>query len=97
MQIAPTIKLIDTRFDILCSPILKNRSQDTLDRFGRFLPAMLNGDLLAGRRSQAGCGWSRSTLTRQGDNRVRPPDEPGLTARPAADLRTCAAREWFVG
>jgi hypothetical protein len=33
MQIAPTIKQIETRFDIFCSPILKNRSQETLDRF----------------------------------------------------------------
>ena len=36
MQIAPTIRLIDTRFDILFSPILKNRSQGMLDRFARF-------------------------------------------------------------
>jgi len=35
MQIAPTIRLIDTRFDILFSPILKNRSQGMLDRFVR--------------------------------------------------------------
>ena len=52
MQIAPTIKPIDTRFDILCSPILINRSQHTLDRFGRFLPAMPNDDPL-GRTSVA--------------------------------------------
>jgi hypothetical protein len=40
MQIAPTIKLIDTRFDIPFSPVLKSRSQEKLDRFPRFLPAM---------------------------------------------------------
>jgi hypothetical protein len=97
MQIAPTIKQIDTRFDILCSPILINRSQDTLDRFGRFLPAMPNDDLLAGRRSQAGCGWPCSTLTRQVDNRIRPPANPVRLPESAPGHRACAAREWFVG
>jgi hypothetical protein len=40
MQIAPTIILIDTRFDILLFSNLKRRSQEKLDRVARGLSAM---------------------------------------------------------
>jgi hypothetical protein len=62
MQIAPTIRLIDTRFDILFSPILKNRSQGMLDRFLRSSARNAHDDLFAGLGRKPATSWSRSTL-----------------------------------
>ena len=96
MQIAPTIKQIETRFDILCSPILKNRSQGGRSTDFHSPARNAHGDLSAGRRSQAGCPWSRSTLTGRLTIAFVAPTNPA--GRPDGDrsLAYCAAREWSV-
>jgi hypothetical protein len=96
MQIAPTIRLIDTRFDIQISPILKNRSQGMLDRFARyFCPASPMATSLPD-SVEAGGIWSRSTL--QGRSTIGPVSSTNRNECPCeqSSVARRAAREWFV-